>query len=425
MESIRYALLKGTAINLMARLMGYLKYVLIAVYMGFNAETDSFFLAMAIIGFLGIFSNALESVGVPQLTQARAQGDETTFQHIFSQHFTATILVLISIFALFIVISPILFNLPQNFSLEKQQLYENFLLMLFPYALLATLLQFFGGVLRSLRRFTLFFLCELIATTTIVITLWTGFYLQINHILVWAHLIGISVAVALAFWFVRPHVHFALSSLRHAIGYVKRIYLVALIAGTFTTMSMIDKYFGTYLPDKYITALTYGLLLANAPVNILKLHNFTITWLSEGHLNIQNLLKITGLIIISGSIMALISWWILPFVVDLIFNYGRFASMDHALLVEAARFYFFSLPLLMLWPVLYQTFQIREKLLPVFLIGVGAIAINYVLNHYFVVELGWTIQGITVATFSSYLFMIISGLIALRYLEKQYEPAKA
>lgn len=425
MESIRHALFKGTVINLLARVMGYLKYVLIAIYMGFTLETDAFFLAMAIIGFLGVFSNALESVGVPQLTQARLRNDQTAYQAIFSRHFTATLVVLLSIVVLFLVLIPLLFNLPKNFSPEKQALYETFLLLLFPYALLATLLQFFGGILRSLRRFSQLFLCELLASSTIVITLWVGFYHHIEHILVWAHLIGITLAVALAYVFTRKHITFQLSRLSDSVEYVKRIYLVALIAGTFTIMGMVDKYFGTYLPDKYITALTYGLLLASAPVNTLRIHNFTITWLSEGHLNMTNLFRITALIIMLGTAIAIVSWWILPYVVDLVFGYGQFASLDHQLLVEAARFYFLSLPFLLLWPILYQSFQIRENLRPVFLIGSGAVLINYLLNDYFINHLGWMIEGITLGTFFSYLFMTGAGLFALWQLEKRHEPEKA
>ncbi len=425
MENIRHALIRGSAINLMARIMGYLKYVLIAIYMGFSAETDAFFLAMAIVGFLAVFANALETVGVPQLTRARQHNDTTTFQHVFSRHLTATLLVLLSITVLFLLFSPLLMYLPQNFSVEKQHLYETFLIMLFPFALLSVLLQFFGGILRSLRRFTLFFLCELTASTTIVITLWAGFQNELPHVLVWSHLLGTALAVLMAFYFVRPHVHFSLAPLSEALPYIRRIITVAMIAGIYSIMGMVDKYFGTFLPDKYISALTYGLLLAAAPISTLKLHDYTITWLSEGNLSIRNMMKITGLTLAGGGSITLISWFILPWAIDLIFNYGHFAELDHVLLVEAARFYFLSLPLLMLWPVLYQAFQIREKLLPVLLIGIGAVIINYLLNHYFIVHLGWRIAGITIATFLSYLFMIIAGLWALRRLERHHEPAKA
>ena len=75
-ESIKEALLKTSFINLLARILGYLKQVSIAILLGFSYQTDAFFMALSLIGVFLIFVDVFDSLGVPNLVFAKEKAEE-------------------------------------------------------------------------------------------------------------------------------------------------------------------------------------------------------------------------------------------------------------------------------------------------------------------------------------------------------------
>ena len=66
-EAIKGALFTTTALNGIARGFGFLKNLAIAIFLGFNYQTDAFFFAMSLIAMVSIGASALDSVGLPSL----------------------------------------------------------------------------------------------------------------------------------------------------------------------------------------------------------------------------------------------------------------------------------------------------------------------------------------------------------------------
>jgi len=75
-ESLPSATIKSTLINLTSKAFGYLKYLAIAIFIGFNAKTDDYFIASSLLGIFLIFGDAFDSVGIPNLVQARRSSEK-------------------------------------------------------------------------------------------------------------------------------------------------------------------------------------------------------------------------------------------------------------------------------------------------------------------------------------------------------------
>jgi putative peptidoglycan lipid II flippase len=91
-ETVLEAVIKSSFINLAARGFGYLKQVTIAVLLGFNLQTDAFFMALSLIGLFLIFADVFDSIGVPNLVRARLKSEEE-FKKLAGLLFTFTLIL--------------------------------------------------------------------------------------------------------------------------------------------------------------------------------------------------------------------------------------------------------------------------------------------------------------------------------------------
>lgn len=415
-EKILSAVLKGSAINLLARVLNYLRYVVIAVFIGFNAQTDAFFLVMGMLGLLMVFSGALETLGVPQLTQARMAQDWVQFRQVASKVLGLVVLIEILTIIIFVVAYLFLVKAAVGFEGERLHYYETYLIYLSPYVLLMILFQFLGGVLRSQRLFTLFFLGELVVAIVTLAVL----YVLLQHGKEWAlpiaFNVGMASGVALLAVFTLNKIPLKpdFSGIRE---YGKFLFMLAIVSGIFSLNDLVDKVFGSLLTQKSVTALTYGLLLASTMLNVLRPQNYFITYLSEGHTSYTEVVQITMKVFAVGVLGACILAVMMPWVVDLLFGYGKFGALDHHLVTLSAQLYLLSLPFMMIWPAIYQTFQICKKMFWIMWAGFAGVLVNLGLNYWLVVIEKMGIKGITLGTFGAYLVMVLVGWLLLRKLD--------
>jgi len=160
-ETIRYALIRSSFLNLIARFAGYLRYLAIATLLGFSYKTDAIFMALSLLGIFILFTDVFDSTGVPNLVEARLQGKEE-FYKLSAVLFAFTLALASLISVLSILLYPILKYIPIGFSKEaKEHLGVSYFLLLL-YLFFNFIFHHFGAILRSLRRFTEYFVGELI-----------------------------------------------------------------------------------------------------------------------------------------------------------------------------------------------------------------------------------------------------------------------
>jgi putative peptidoglycan lipid II flippase len=160
-ETVKEALIKSSIINLFARGFGYFKNLSIAYLLGFSYQTDAFFMALSLLGLFLIFADVFDSIGVPNLVKARMQNEEE-FYKLSGLLFTFTIILSLTIGIIAFISYPIIKHIPFGFKEESLNYLRDAYFLLIPYLIFNFLFHHFGAVLRSIRRFTQFFIGEMI-----------------------------------------------------------------------------------------------------------------------------------------------------------------------------------------------------------------------------------------------------------------------
>jgi putative peptidoglycan lipid II flippase len=406
-EAIRHALIRSSFLNLLARGAGYLKHLAIAILLGFSYKTDAVFMALSLLGIFLLFADVFDSIGVPNLVSARLKGEED-FKSLSALLLTFTLILSFSILVFSIVLYPILKHIPVGFTKEAKDCLSVSYFLLLPYLFLNFIFHHFGAVLRSLRRFTEYFVGELIFSISSFIFIALGLYFFRDFRIIPISF-SISQVLATLFLLLRAkefiHLKFYLDERARLI--LKHFFYLSALYGVFHFYILVDKAFASLTGEKGVSALTYGLMVAVVPRGIVKLEHMAITALSEvkatmGKINLY--IKYSFLI----SLPFMMGFLILAnFLISFFFGYGKFSLVDVELTAEATRYYALSLAFMFIWPILYRAYQVLNLLQPVFFIAILGILANALFNYLFVVVYNLGIKGICLATFFAYIFLCL------------------
>ena len=417
-EAIRYALIRSSFLNLLARFAGYLKHLSIAILLGFSYQTDAVFMSLSLLGIFLIFADVFDSIGVPNLVTARLKGEEE-FKKLSTLLLTFTLILASFILVLSILLYPFLKYIPVGFSKEAKDYLGVSYFLLLPYLFFSFIFHHFGAVLRSLRRFTEYFLGELIfsASSSILIALNLYFFRDFRVIP-----ISLSIGQGFATFFLllrgREFLHFKFFVDENLKLILNHFFHLSALYGVFHLYILVDRAFGSLTGEKGISALTYGLMVATVPRNIVKLEHMAITALSEVKASIKKInLYIKYSLLISIPFMVGI-FLLGKIAVSFFFGHGRFSITDVDLTAEATKYYALSLFFMFIWPILYRAFQVLNWLKPVFFIAIAGILANAFFNYLFVVVYKLGIKGICLGTFSAYFLICLLSYFLLYYRQK-------
>jgi putative peptidoglycan lipid II flippase len=406
-EAIRHALIRSSFLNLLARGAGYLKHLSIAILLGFSYKTDAVFMALSLLGIFLLFADVFDSIGVPNLVSARLNGEED-FKSLSALLLTFTLILSFSIFVLSIILYPVLKHIPVGFSKEAKDCLSVSYFLLLPYLFLNFIFHHFGAVLRSLRRFTEYFVGELIFSISSFIFIVLGLYFFRDFRIIPISF-SISQVLATLFLLLRTkefiHLKFYLDERARLI--LKHFFYLSALYGVFHLYILVDRAFASLTGEKGVSALTYGLMVAAIPRGIVKLEHIAITALSEVKASMEKInlyIKYSFLI----SLPFMMGFLVLAnFLISFFFGYGKFSLVDVELTAEATRYYALSLAFMFIWPILYRAYQILNWLKPVFFIAIMGILAKTIFNYLFVIVYNLGIKGICLATFFAYIFLCL------------------
>jgi putative peptidoglycan lipid II flippase len=404
-ETVKEAVVKSSGINFLTRFVGYLKYLCIAVFIGFNRETDAFFMASGLLGMFMVFVDVFDSVGVPNLVRAKKQSEEE-FRHLASNLFALTLIlgVLVTLGAL--LASPFIARIAFGFSAHRQTYVRIFFLILIPELFFAFLFHHFGAILRSDRKFTIFFVGQFIFGTVSTLTLFLTlpFFHQVWIIPASFSLAQIAAAIFIAYY-AREHFHVKLEWNEQTKNMVKQIGFLSCLYALMPLYTLADNAFASYLPQKTISALNYGMMIALVPASILQFSVIAITPLSEQEADWGKLKQYLRFLILFSLPVIVGSWLFITPVLKLFMGYGRFSSIDLGLTAEAVRYYSLILPFALGLGVLYRAYQIKNRYLPLILFSISGAISNVVCKDYFIFHLHLAIRGIAISTLIGYILI--------------------
>ena len=162
-------------INLLARLIGYGKHIVITAYIGLTAQLDAFYIAVTVLSIVVfIFGDVFDSLGIPRLVKTLHEEGEERFRQLAGSILTLS-MILSSLLCLFLfLIAPWTPWIAPGFSLETKGFVLRNLYFLAPMAFLYLPYHAIGSFLRAKRRFTAFYVGELIiaSTTFLILFVW-------------------------------------------------------------------------------------------------------------------------------------------------------------------------------------------------------------------------------------------------------------
>jgi putative peptidoglycan lipid II flippase len=419
-ESVKEAVVKSSGINFLARFVGYLKYLAVAVFIGFSQKTDAFFVAASFLGMFMIFVDVFDSVGIPNLVKAK-QRSEKEFQDIAANLFAITLILAAVVTVASLLASPFIAKIAFGFSVHRQKYVQLYFLLLVPELFSAFLFHHFGAILRSERKFTIFFVGQLVFSIVCTLTLFIT--LPIFHA-VWMIPAALSLAQIIAAVFIaiyaRKFFKIKLELNDQVKNISRQIFFLSLLYGIGPLYTLADTLFASYLSTKTISALNYGISIATLPATVLQFSTIAITSLSESEADWNKVKRYLRVLILFSLPFIIGCWLLITPILKLFLTYGRFTILDLDLTSEAVRYYILSLPFFLCWPVLYRAYQVRNKLLPLIIFAVIGALFNFFLKFYFIFHLKLAIRGITFTTFISYCFIcVVSYLYYYYYLNKK------
>ncbi len=257
-------------VNILARLLGFVREVILAYYFGASAATDAFLLAYTIPNFLYlVVGGALTTAIIPYLvgeTQRQERWDKAnalmnqlllgfTLLLIFGELWPLTFVSLLSPEA------------PATTLAEAARLYQ----VMLPSAFFLMAGSIFTGMLNAHHRFQLAAVAYLSLNVTVILFLWAGANLIGIAAAAWGALVG---AVSFAFLQVGQ---------LYRIGYryrprmshpeTGRIFLVsipiALGGAVMPLYALVSRFFAGGLPEGSIAAFNYGMMLMQLPLTVL------------------------------------------------------------------------------------------------------------------------------------------------------------
>ncbi len=415
-EKVLDAILRSSAINIIARGFGYLKNIAIAVLIGFNAQTDAFFMALTLIGIFITFADVFDSIGVPNLVRAREESRERFLELSgLLLTFTTILAVLLIIIAIFSY-HPLISKIAVGFTGDKKEYLALYFYLLLPYLFFSFFFHNFGAILRSERLFTPYFIGELIFSIFTCIFLVIGLLIYKNPV---ALPVSFSIAQVIATGYMiftgRRYLKAAFFIDNTSKEILRQFFYLTALYGVGHVFTIVDKAFASILPTTCITALSYGLLIAMVPKGILKFENIVITSLSEAEADIKKLIFYIKKTILISSIFAIGIFIFAPIMVKLLLGYGCLTQENLLLTIEATKYYALSLPFMFLWPIFYRWFQIKNTLKFVFIVSIISVLAMFSADYLFIIVLKMGIKGIALGSFvANGTLCILSYLIIVK-----------
>jgi putative peptidoglycan lipid II flippase len=426
-------LLSSTSIfgfyTLISRVLGYIRDILIAIFLGATIYADAFFVAFRLPNtFRRLFSEGtFNAAFIPSYTSEKIKGKKN------GKKFADDVLVLLTLILLFLILiveifTPYLVYLiaPGFFAnSEKFNLAVELTRITFPFLLFVSISSFFSGILNSNNKFAAAAAAPIILNIILILSLFLSFFYNSNFAINLSYGVTLSGIIQLVFLifvtkkYYKPSIKFKIKTTSKV-----RFFLKKLLPSIFSSgVTQINILIGTIIASFETSAVSYlyyadrvyqiNLAIAGIAVGTISLPILTKAIKTKNFLkvsNIQNkstelslLLSVPasfGLVIASNEI------------INTLFGYGSFSKENINMTAEALKYFGFGVPAFALIKVLANFFFARDNTKTPFQISVFIVLLNISISLTFFKELGFII--IPIATSISTWFGVFIYYVLLK-----------
>lgn len=404
-------LLKSSSIvgsmTLMSRILGLLRDVVFARYIGAEAGADAFFVAFKIPNFMrrlfaeGAFAQAF----VPVLSEYRTQGPHEVVKALIDRVAGCLGSVLIAVTVLCVIGSPVVAAIfAPGFYLdspEKFALTSDMIRITFPYLMLISLTGFAGAILNSYDRFAVPAITPVLLNISLISAaiLASPYFEQPVFALAWGVFAAGIVQLVFQLPFLmrlqlmpQPKVDWQDTGVRR----ILKLMAPALFGVSVSQINLLlDTVLASFLPTGSVSWLYYSDRLAELPLGVFGiavatviLPNLSRQHASDSPEHFSQTLDWALRMIVLIALPATLALVILaePILVTL-FQYGKTTASDMAMSTLSLRAYALGLLAFMLIKVLAPGYYARQDMKTPVRIGIIAMAANMVMNIIFVLPL--------------------------------------
>jgi len=420
-------LLSSTAIfsffTLISRILGYLRDILIAIFLGASILADVFFVAFRLPNtFRRLFAEGtFNAAFIPSYTKERLTSDRA------GKMFADDVLRLVTISLLFLVLlveifTPIvIFLIAPGFFQDsiKYDLVIELARITFPFLLFVSVSSLFSGVLNSHNKFAAAAAAPIILNVVLIVILLVSYFFNTNFVknlsygVTGAGILQMLFLMYFAKKFYKPSFEF-----KNKVNKKVKFFIKKLIPSIFSSgVTQINILVGTIIASFQAGAVSYlyyadrvyqiNLAIAGIAVSIVSLPALSRAIKKKNKKNIFQIqnksIELTFLLSIPASIGLIIAS---EEIVSSLFGYGSFSEEDVKLTSKALLYFGYGVPAFALVKVLGNLFFARDDTKTPLKISLLIVALNILISVFFFSKIGFIIIPIATTT-SSWIGIII------------------
>jgi len=398
--------------TMISRVLGYLRDILIATFLGASIFADAFFVAFRLPNTFrrlfaeGTFNAAFIPSYTSEKTINKKKGKRFADEVLAILILTLLAVVLIAeIFTPYLVylIAPGFYEYPEKFILAV-----DLTRITFPFLLFISLSSFFSGILNANNKFAAAAAAPIILNITLILSILISYILGLNFTKNLSYAVTLSGVVQLIFliFIVKKYYSPSLEFKRKVSSKVK-FFLKKLLPSIFSSgVTQINILVGTIIASFEASAVSYlyyadriyqiNLAIAGIAVGTVSLPALSKAIKKKNILKIFNIqnksIELSLLFSIPASIGLIIA---AEQIVNALFGYGSFSEKNIQMTAKALEYFGYGIPAFALIKVLSNFFFARDNTKTPFYISALIVLINIAISLSFFKEIGFLIIPIS------------------------------
>jgi putative peptidoglycan lipid II flippase len=394
--------------TLISRILGYLRDILIAFFLGTSIFADAFFVAFRLPNtFRRLFAEGtFNAAFIPSYTSARAENIKKG-KKFADDVLGLLLLVLIFIVTIAEIFTPHLVYIIAPGFIENEIKY-NFAIELtritFPFLLFVSLSSFFSGILNSNNKFAAAAAAPIILNVFLIISLISSYYYDLNFARQLSYGVTLSGIVQLIFLvyvtfkFYKPNLIFQFKIATKVKFFFKKLLPSILSSG----VTQINILIGTIIASFETGAVSYlyyadrvyqiNLAIAGIAVGTVSLPVLSKAFKNKNFKNLSNIqnksFELSLLLSIPASFGLILAS---EEIVSALFGYGSFSNGDVKMTADALKYFGYGVPAFALVKILSNFFFARDNTKTPFYISIGIVVTNITISLSFFSNIGFII----------------------------------
>jgi len=417
-----------TFYTLISRVLGYIRDILIAIFLGASIYADAFFVAFRLPNtFRRLFAEGtFNAAFIPSYTAETLRGNKNGKK--FADEVLILLILILFLIVLFVeIFTPLIVYIisPGFYSnIEKFDLAVEFTKITFPFLFFVSLSSFFSGILNSNNKFAAAAAAPILLNIVLILSLLISFFFNLNfakNLSYGVPLAGIIQLIFLIFFtkkYYKPSIKF-----KYKVSSKIKLFFKKLLPSIFSSgVTQINILVGTIIASFEASAVSYlyyadrvyqiNLAIAGIAVGTVSLPVLTKAIKLKNYLKISSIqnksIELSVLLSIPASMGIVIAS---EEIINALFGYGNFSKENIIMTSKALKYFGFGIPAFAIIKVLSNFFFARNNTKTPFYISLLIVSTNIIISLSFFDNIGFII--IPIATSISTWIGVITYILIL------------